>query len=222
MPVPLTPAMVSPTRRGHKKETTCGFLLLVNLPLSLRGHGENRRDETAPKRGTAEDFFFRRGAQCAPIPLPIRSARYSAATHAVPSPQARHKVNCPKGKRRSPGGYPCRATLWHVVTEGTCEFRYSLQFIFAGPVYHNVLTNRAALLSPRGPSLCPSGNSPCAALCVDYTTCVAERYLTLRICGYMDVQSASCGRKNPLSRPYSLSSLIFAVLSPRETGVPRG
>ena len=46
----------SPARRGHKKETTCGFLLLVNLPLSLRGHGENRRDETAPKRGTAEDF----------------------------------------------------------------------------------------------------------------------------------------------------------------------
>ena len=90
MPVPLTPTVVSPARRGHKKETTCGFLLLVNLPLSLRGHGENRRDETAPKRGTAEDFFFRRGAQCAPIPLPIRSARYSAATHAVPSPQARH------------------------------------------------------------------------------------------------------------------------------------
>ena len=134
----------------------CGFLLLVNLPLSLRGHGENRRDETAPKRGTAEDFFFRRGAQCAPIPLPIRSVRYSAATQAVPSPQARHKVNCPKGKRRSPGGYPCRATLWHVVTEGTCEFRYSLQFISAGPVYHNTLTNRAALYSP-GDLLLPFG-----------------------------------------------------------------
>ena len=80
----------SPARRGHKKETTCGFLLLVNLPLSLRGHGKNRRDETAPKRGTAEDFFFRRGAQCAPMPLPIRSVRYSAATQAVQSPQARH------------------------------------------------------------------------------------------------------------------------------------
>ena len=49
--------------------------------------------------------------------------------------------------------YPCRATLWHVVTEGTCGFRYSLQFIFVGPVYHNTLTNCAALLSPRGPSL---------------------------------------------------------------------
>ena len=93
--------------------------------------------------------------------------------------------------------YPCRATLWHVVTEGTCEFRYSLQFIFAGPVYHNVLTNRAALLSPRGPSLCPSGNSPCAALCVDLTTCVAEQYLTLR------TDCEKHGSKNPL--PFSVS-----------------
>ena len=42
--------------------------------------------------------------------------------------------------------YPCRATLWHVATEGTCEFRYSVQFIFVGPVCNNVLTNRAALL----------------------------------------------------------------------------
>ena len=102
--------------------------------------------------------------------------------------------------------YPCRATLWHVVTEGTCEFRYSLPFIFVGPVYHNTLTNRAALLSPRGPSLCPSGNSPCAAPSVDLTACVAVIYPTLRICGYMDVQSASCGRKNPLPFPHSLSS----------------
>ena len=90
MPVPLTPAGVSLARRGHKKETTCGFLILVNLPLSLRGHGENRRDETAPKRGTAEDFFFRRGAQCAPMPKPIRSAGYRSATHMGYSTQARH------------------------------------------------------------------------------------------------------------------------------------
>ena len=55
-------------RRGHKKETTCGFLLLVNLPLSLRGHGENRRDETAPKRGTA-------------VGLPLRLFREIFAVH---------------------------------------------------------------------------------------------------------------------------------------------
>ena len=36
--------------------------------------------------------------------LTIRNVRYLAATQAVSSPQARHKVNCPKGKRGSPGG----------------------------------------------------------------------------------------------------------------------
>ena len=31
-------------------------------------------------------------------------------------------------------------------TEGTCEFRRLIPFIYVGPVYHNPLTNRAALL----------------------------------------------------------------------------
>ena len=46
------------------------------------------------------------------LSLPIRSARYRTATHTGYSTQARHKVNCPKGKRGSPEGYPCRATRW--------------------------------------------------------------------------------------------------------------
>ena len=78
------PAGVSPARRGHRKETTCGFLLLVNLPLSLRGHGENRRDETAPKRSTA-------------VGLPLRGFlrlfavhRQRTATQVGGSTQARH------------------------------------------------------------------------------------------------------------------------------------
>ena len=52
---------------------------------------------------------------------PIRNVRYRSATHAVSSPQARHKVNCPKGKRGSPGGCLCRATRLRVVADGTCE-----------------------------------------------------------------------------------------------------
>ena len=52
---------------------------------------------------------------------PVRNVRYRSATHAVSSPQARHKVNCPKGKRGSPGGCLCRATRLRVVTDGTCE-----------------------------------------------------------------------------------------------------
>ena len=46
------------------------------------------------------------------LSLPIRSVRYRTATQTGYSTQARHKVNCPKGKRGSPGGYPCRATRW--------------------------------------------------------------------------------------------------------------
>ena len=42
-----------------------------------------------------------------------------------------------------------------------------VQFIFVGPVYNNALKDRAALL--------------CRA-CLDEITCVAVRYLTLRIC----------------------------------------
>ena len=45
---------------------------------------------------------------CPPISLPLRNARFLAATHEVFSPQARHKVNCPKGKRRCPGVRPRR------------------------------------------------------------------------------------------------------------------
>ena len=33
-----------------------------------------------------------------------------------------------------------------VIPPGTCEFRRLIPFIFVGPVYHNPLTNRAALL----------------------------------------------------------------------------
>lgn len=40
--------------------------------------------------------------------LTIRNVRYLAATQAVSSPQARHKVNCPQGKRRCPGVRPRR------------------------------------------------------------------------------------------------------------------
>ena len=79
------------------------FLLFVSL-------AQIRDWRPLRKRRTAEDFYYRRGAQCAPISLPLRSAGFRTATHIGCSTQARHKVNCPKGKRGSPGGYPCRAT----------------------------------------------------------------------------------------------------------------
>ena len=48
------------------------------------------------------------------------------------------------------------------ITDGTCEFMRSVQFILAGAVYNNALTNRAALL--------------CRA-CGELPVCVAVRYL---------------------------------------------
>ena len=39
------------------------------------------------------------------------------------------------------------------IMDGTYESIYLATFILAGPVYNNALTNHAALLSPRGPSL---------------------------------------------------------------------
>ena len=95
-----------------KRVDTCGFYPLNSrFPLFLN-LAQTRDRRPLRKWGTTEDFFFRRGAQCAPISLPILNARYFTATHAVCSTQAQHKVNCPKGKRRSPGGYPCCATRW--------------------------------------------------------------------------------------------------------------
>ena len=51
----------------------------------------------------------------------------------------------PEGQERVPWGYPCRATRRHVVTPSTYESICLVEFICAGAVYHNPLTNRAAL-----------------------------------------------------------------------------
>ena len=66
------------------------FHPLMNLPFSLGESGADCRHVTAAKRGTAEDFFYRRGAQCAPVSRHIRSVGYRTATQAVYSTQARH------------------------------------------------------------------------------------------------------------------------------------
>ena len=123
----------------------------MNHPFSLGGSGEDCRHVTAAKRGTAEDFFYRRGAQCAPMPKPIRSAGYRSATHTGYSAQARHNS--------------AAQVVSLEITDSTCECRRLVQFIFVGAVYHNALTNCATLL--------------CRA-CGDPPICVAVMYLTLR------------------------------------------
>ena len=61
--------------RAHKRVDTCGFHPLVNHPFPLEGLAKIGERRPLRKGGTAEDFFFRRGAQCAPMPRHIRSVR---------------------------------------------------------------------------------------------------------------------------------------------------
>ena len=62
----------------------------LNSHFLLGESGADCRHVTAAKRGTAEDFFYRRGAQCAPVSRHIRSVGYRTATHTVKSTQAQH------------------------------------------------------------------------------------------------------------------------------------
>ena len=60
-------------RRGQEGRHQ-GFYPL-NSHFLLGESGADCRHVTAAKRGTAEDFFYRRGAQCAPMSRHIRSVR---------------------------------------------------------------------------------------------------------------------------------------------------
>ena len=86
-------------RLGQRGRDTCGFPSSLNSYLSL-GDSTAKIGEAGPlrNRGTA-------------VGLPLRVFlrlfavhRQRTATQTVESTQARHKVNCPKGKRGSPGG----------------------------------------------------------------------------------------------------------------------
>ena len=90
-----------------------------------------RRPETGDRFENGERqriFSSAGGAQCRPISLPIRNVRFHTATHTISSLQARHKVNCPKGKRGSPGGHPCRATFLRVITDSSYRLHLSIGF----------------------------------------------------------------------------------------------
>ena len=75
----------------------------MNLPFSLGESGADQRPATAPKKGTAVGLLLHDFLRLFAV------HRYRTATQVVYSTQARHKVNCPKGKRGSPGGYQGRA-----------------------------------------------------------------------------------------------------------------
>ena len=103
--VRTTGRFAAPAAAG-KRADTCGFYPLNSRFPLFPNPAQTRDRRPLRKWGTTEDFFFRRGAQSAPISLPIRSVRFHTATHTISSPQARHKVNCPKGKRNHRVHFP--------------------------------------------------------------------------------------------------------------------
>ena len=133
---------------GHKKEATYGFLLLVNLPLSLRGHGGNRRTATVSKKGERQRIFSTVGEHSV---LPCRN-RFAVSDNVL--------LHMWFYLRRR--GITVPRNSWARYHARHLRIRRLVQFIFVGAVYHNALTNCAALL--------------CRA-CEDFPVCVAVRCL---------------------------------------------
>ena len=92
--------------RGQKGRDTCGFPSSLNSYLSLI-RTARRQSESGDRFGIGER---QSGYSCVGtrITRPLLDLyavlRCRSATHTGNSTQTRHKVNCPKGKRRSPGG----------------------------------------------------------------------------------------------------------------------
>ena len=92
-----------PPHRG-KRVDTCGFYPLNSrFPLFL-SLAQTRDRRPLRNRGTAEDFFYRRGAQCAPMSKPIRSAGYRSATYVVSPPLGAAQGELPEGQEKVPWG----------------------------------------------------------------------------------------------------------------------
>ena len=107
---------------------------------------------TAAKRSTAEDFFS------AADELPSESVLLSNLFAVSDTVLLHMWFHLRKRGMTVPRNSLTRYTARHL------RIRRLVQFIFVGAVYHNALTNCAALL--------------CRA-CVDEITCVAVMYLTL-------------------------------------------
>ena len=92
--------------QGQKGRDTCGFPSSLNSYLSLI-RTARRQSESGDRFGIGER---QSGYSCVGtrITRPLLDLYavlgYRSATHTGNSTQTRHKVNCPKGKRRSPGG----------------------------------------------------------------------------------------------------------------------
>ena len=147
--------------RGQKGRDTCGFPSSLNSYLSLVGIAWVQTVDCVSRKRTRQSGYL--------------SVSFSAFSQFTDSVLLHRRFTLRRARHSS------AAQLVSLeFTDGTYESIYLVAFILVGPVYHNALTDCAAL--------------SCRA-CVDLITCVAERYLTLR---------TGCerhGRKNPLPFP---------------------
>ena len=129
---------------------------------------------TAAKRSTAEDFFS------AADELPSESVLLSNLFAVSDTVLLHMWFHLRKRGMTVPRNSLTRYTARHL------RIRHLVQFIFVGAVYHNALTNCAALL--------------CRA-CEDFPVCVAVIYLTLRICRDMGAHCAPLRKKKSSAVP---------------------
>ena len=124
--------------RAHKRVDT-KVSTLLRITHFLRGHGADCRHVTAAKQGNGRGVF-----------LPQRR---TACAHVSAYSQCRIPF-CYTGGQFSAGrGITVPRNSWARYNARHLRIRRLVQFIFVETVRNNALTNRAALLSPRGPSL---------------------------------------------------------------------
>ena len=108
-----------PTRQAHKRVDTKVSPSDFH-PFSIRGHGGNQRTETIRER---QRIFSTVGAHSVRLCLCLYAVSDSLLLHRTESQRrGRHKVNCPKGKRGSSGGWQCRPMIWLVAVLGTVVY----------------------------------------------------------------------------------------------------
>ena len=117
---------ISPARRAHKRVDTYGFHPLVNLPFPLDSLTQTR--DRRPLRNGERQSGYRS----------VCFATYLQFTDNL----LLHMWFTLRWVRHNSAAQFVNLEI----TDGTCEFMCSAQFILAGAVYHNVLTTRAALL----------------------------------------------------------------------------
>ena len=127
------------------------------------------------KGGTAEDFFFRVFRSLFTVSDIVLLHKW------LNQHRVRHKVNCPKGKRRSPGDNSAAQFVSALLQTAPAKINGIERIIRRCRALQRAKGLRDTVI-PQGTFSCPFGQFTLCRACVDPPTCVAVWYLTLRIC----------------------------------------